>query len=179
MNKLNKDKFGFVVLLATMLLSVKLMAQIPIDTGIFTVNNIEYRVSKPDVHPRFGIMRVNRPYTPPNRTIVNNIPLDYIGTNVTNLDASNQIVRDVLGTIKLNALKQNGERLDIHFSFKPDGKIIYAYYGVEANTILTLNDIAKIDSALLMDYKATFTSVQNAHQYLYSISAFFSLNLAK
>lgn len=58
---------------------------------------------------------------------MNDIPLAFFRTNTTNKDTWKQIVKDLLGSSKLNALKQNGEELDTYLYFKPDGKIIFAF----------------------------------------------------
>lgn len=148
----------------------KLLAQQTIPSGAYTVNNVEYNVLQKNKYASFLILRKNRPTRQQNREIVNNIPLDYIQTKVTNEDAYKQLVKNSLGLTKLNTLKQAGERMRIGFYFLPTGEIIDITFSISATSSLTLNDIAKIDKVLRESYTAIFSSINNGHHYLYHVN---------
>ncbi|GEM_PF-1455265 len=148
----------------------QLFAQQAIISGIYTLDTVEYRVASPSEYGTILISRTQQTKMRENRTIVNDIPLDYIRTRMSNEEVYKQIVKDVLGSAKVNALKNAGEQLNFYFYFEPTGKILNLDFNVKAGTLLTLNDIANIDRALREKYTATFTSINNGHQYLYWIA---------
>lgn len=164
---MNFIKAVFILLFFGM--SSKLFAQQAIPAGTYTVNSVEYIVMQKGKYGSFLVLRKNRPARQQNREVVNNIPLDYIQTRVTNEDVYKQLVKNTLGLTKLNALKQAGERIHITFYFTSAGEIIDVNYSISTTSLLTLNDIANIDKVLRENYTATFSSINNGHQYLYYV----------
>jgi len=79
-------------------------------------------------------------------------------THVNN-EAINQIVYSVLNK-KLDALKRNKEQMNLIFDFEPDGKLTDISFGLNENTLITLQDIEEIDRQLRASIKATFTGKQ-------------------
>jgi|SRR6185312_16212931 len=83
------------------------------------------------------------------------LPMHNTDIHVNN-DAIKQIVYDVLNQ-KLAALKQNKEQINLITNFEPNGKLTGISFGLHENTLITLEDIEKIDRQLRQNIRATFT----------------------
>ncbi|MFD2556314.1 hypothetical protein [Sphingobacterium tabacisoli] len=141
-----------------------------IKEGIWTINNVVYRVGAPNNYGSTAVYRRDKPILKPNREIVDNIPLDYINVKVTNESEYISRVKTLLGKRKIEALNNTKERLMLTFYFAPDGKILDLTFGVKTGTLLTLDEIASIDRDLRDQYRATFSSINNGHKHLYWIA---------
>lgn len=150
-----------------------------IKKGTYIVKDITYEVGTPNQYGSTAIWRRDRPKLKPNREIVDNIALDYIGTKVTNHDVWRNRVKAVLGKTKQDALNRAGERIRLMFEFSPEGKILHIAFSVKTGTVLTIADIASIDRDLRENYIATFSSLDNGHKHLYWIAINGELDFAK
>lgn len=177
-NKMKTIKRIFLLGIFLSFNTLVLYAQGTIKAGTYTINEIDYKISKNDTYSFYSIYRPNRPRLPQNREIVNNIPLDYIKTRLTNQDVWKQLVKESLGMDKVKELKQNGEELELTFYFRPNGSVFFILYKLATQTDLTIEDVARIDQVLMKDYKGTFTSINDGHQYLYYIDINSELNFA-
>lgn len=76
------------------------------------------------------------------------------------------IVNNVLAS-KRDELNRNNDRIDLSFAFlKQDGSIEYISYFLNGNTLIKLEDIAKIDMEIKRNVKATYTGNEHANFYL-------------
>lgn len=169
-------RVSILVLLLTTLFSSVSTAQQHLAEGVYTINNVRYTVEKSNRYSFYVVRKENKPVMKPNRDVVDNIPLMYIDTRVNNENEWKQLVKNTLGAGKVNALIQGEEKLAVTFYLQPNGKIIYSTFRVDINTILNLDDIARVDCALRENYTAALTSKHNAHQHLYWISINDELN---
>ncbi len=93
----------------------QLFAQHKINAGIYKLDTVEYTVTLLSKYSSFLVSRVHRAEMRENRTVVNDIPLDYIRIRMSNEEVYKQIEKDVLGSAKVNALKNAGGQLDFSF----------------------------------------------------------------
>lgn len=153
-------------------------AQQPLEAGTFVIKEITYQVTKSEMYPSFSISRSGNPKLPENKQVVNNIALDYIKTRLTNEDRWKQLVKAAIGSEKVRSMKHNKEALGLTFYLRPDGKAFFILYKTNTPTVLSIEDIAKIDRVLMENYRATFTSFKDGHQYLSYIYINSELNFA-
>src|SRR5690606_9863918 len=98
--------------------------------GEYTVSGVQYRIDEPKEYSFIGIARRNRDPLPQNKETINGLPSYYVKPVPTNEAVWHQLVFSVLGSQRIAALKQNKDRLDITFYFKPNGEIYYMYLSV-------------------------------------------------
>ncbi|WP_394677936.1 hypothetical protein [uncultured Sphingobacterium sp.] len=175
----NYKSVYFLLLVLCMLIGCYSSAQTPIRQGAYTVNNIKYYVSKPSVYDKsYGIWRNEKPNIPAWKDI-DGFPMDIIRAKITNGDVWKNRVISLLGSQKVQQLKQNTEILGLSFTLKPTGEVYYITFDTKGNTVLTLEDIAKIDRELVNNYIATLSSTQDKHKQLSSISLNYEIDFSK
>jgi hypothetical protein len=169
----------FLVFILCMLVSCYTSAQTPIRQGIYTLNNIKYEVAEPSIYNgSYGIWRNKTPEIPRWKDI-DGFPMDILRTKITNGDVWKNRILTILGAKKVQQLKEKNEILDMRFTLKPTGGVYYISYNVKGNTVLTLEDIAKIDQDLVNNYIATLSSTQDKHKQLSFISLNYEIDFSK
>lgn len=147
--------------------------------GEYTINGIQYEVRESKEYSYFGVSRKVVPETAENKETINGLPSYYVKPVPTNEAVWHQLVFSVLGSQRIAALKQNKDRLDITFYFKPNGEIYYMTFMLKNNSIFTLQEIVNIERELLQKYKATLKSDNNGHLQLAWMSIYTQLDFSK
>src|SRR5690554_266247 len=163
MGNMKKSIIYISVLFAAWLLISSTASAQSLKAGEYTVNGIRFKVYESKEKTFFGIVRANRPFIPENKETINGIASYYVRPTLTNKEAWQQMTINILGNQRVAALKQNKERLNVRFFVKPNGEIYYMAFRVTHNSILTLQEIVKIEQVLLKKYKMALKSDNNAH----------------
>src|SRR5690606_41671230 len=119
----NYKSIYFLLFFLCMLVSCYSSAQTPVRKGIYTLNNIKYEVADPSIYNgSYGIWRNVTPEIPRWKDI-DSFPMDILRTKITNGEIWKNRVIAVLGSQKVQQLKQKKEILKLDFTLKPTGGI--------------------------------------------------------
>ncbi len=148
-------------------------------TDTLTVNGQAFVIAKIHQGSFYSVWKTDKPTLEPNREVVNNIPLNFINSTLTNEDEWKEIIKRTLGKERVKILKQNKERLRGEFTLRPDGELIFVRFMIDNTSSLTLAEIVCLEGTLMKQYKGTLTSRENGHQYLYWIALNFELKFGE
>lgn len=159
---------------------INLQAQQPLRKGIVKIGENTYEITKSKTRPVYLIWNIDNSELKPNPLEANGFPTEYIRTKMTNEKELEKIVCEALGKEKREQLTAAKEKISGQINYRPDGSVIRVVFGVQENTVLTLDDLAQVERTLQQRFKASFESdPPNFHLHLYHISKNYELDFGK
>ncbi|MEJ5054628.1 hypothetical protein [Sphingobacterium sp. MYb382] len=155
---------------------IQIFAQQDIKPGEYKIRNLPYIVREISTSKYYVINRDEKNALKENPKMVNDLPTERLDIRLTNGTSLQQSVIAALTDDKIKLLKASKENLQVYLFCSSNGTIINILFTVKTGTILTLEDIYKMDKYLRKNYKPTFSSVQNGHQQLNWVDAMQTIN---
>lgn len=156
-----------------------LLAQQVIREGVFTIDGGTYEITKMSNYSRYVIGNCDRSELIPNLDVVDGVPLELANTKIINKKELKKIAREALGKEMTGQLATAKEEILGSIYYRPDGTVIRVVFSVSENTILTLDDLIRVEEALKTRFKASLESVGNLHEHLYHINFAFEWDFGK
>src|SRR5690606_21366074 len=126
------------------------------------------------------IWNVDQSELKPNPLEANGFPTEYIRTRMTNEMELQKMACEALGKEKREQMVAAKEKISGWIYYRADGTVINLVFGVKENTVLTLDDLARIESTLQQRFKASIESEPpNFHLHLYHISKNYEWDFSK
>lgn len=159
---------------------MNLQAQQTIREGVFTIAGNTYKISNSLLTPTYLIENTDKTELKPNPLEANGFPTEYIRTKMTNEKELQKLACEALGKKTIEKLTAAKEKISGRINYRPDGSVIRVVFGVQENTVLTLDDLARVERTLQQRFKASFESdPPNFHLHLYYISKNYELDFGK
>lgn len=157
-----------------------IQAQQAIREGTFTIGKNTYGITKSKYTPTYIVENIDKSELKPNPLEANGFPTEYIRTKMTNEKELEKIVCEALGKDKREQLTAAKEKISGWIYYRADGSVINMVFSIQENTVLTLDDLARIESTLQQRFKASFESQPpNFYQHLYHISIGYEWDFGK
>jgi hypothetical protein len=149
---------------------LNLQAQQPLRKGIHKIGENTYEVSESGTRSWYLIWNMDKSELKPNPLEANGFPTEYIRTKVTNEKELQKAACEGLSKKTIEKLIAAKERISGLIYYRADGTVINLVFSVKENTVLTLDDLARIESTLQQRFKASIESEPpNFHLHLYHI----------
>ena len=159
---------------------LNLQAQQTIREGIFTIAENTYEISRLNEYKKYIIENVDKSELKLDPLEVNGFPTEYIRTKMTNEKELQKLACEALGKKTIEKLTAAKEKISGRINYRPDGSVIRVVFVVQENTVLTLDDLARVERTLQQRFKASFESdPPNFHLHLYYISKNYELDFGK
>ena len=157
-----------------------LQAQQAIREGTFTISKSTYKISKLNTYKEYVIGNVDKSELKPDPEVVNGFPSEFIRTKMTNSKELDKVACEALGKDKREQLTAAQEKISGWIYYRADGTVINMVFAVKENTVLTLDDLARIERVLQKRFTATFESEpSNFHLHLNRITKNYEWDFSK
>jgi hypothetical protein len=159
---------------------INLQAQQAIREGTFTIGKNTYGITKSKYTPTYIVENIDISELKPNPLEANGFPTEYIRTKMTNEKELQKMACEALGKDKREQLTAAKEKISGLIYYRADGSVINMVFSIQENTVLTLDDLARVERTLQQRFKASFESdPPNFHLHLYYISKNYELDFGK
>ncbi|SFS31573.1 hypothetical protein [Sphingobacterium wenxiniae] len=154
----------FVSLLMLFLINIA-SSQTPLRSGDFTVNGIDYKIGQLELYNNFVFSPNHKIEVPKNPEMVRNntVPSVEISPRLTNREQLKNMVKSNFTAEQIHQLRKNKEYINLTMFVDSKGKPLYIWFGVDKNTILTIEQLAKVHQTVKTKFVAETASRDNLH----------------
>src|SRR5690606_17282122 len=158
----------FTLMMLFFCVSTTASSQTKLKAGTLRHQNVEYRIGQVEDTGNFIFSVRNRPNIPTNPEMVNNnrMPWHGVVSRLKNPQELVSVVSSAISKDRLTDVKNGAQKLDITMFCGRDGNIIYLYFTVPENTMLTEQELTKMYVAIESSFVPVITSRYNLHREL-------------